>query len=153
VLSQQHPAYKSTHKSKGFTLIEMMVALGLLGILGVVAGGFLLPMRMTNRTNNQSSGLTYARSYLEMVKNRWLELPTFKAATPPVVRVVPSTTPAVYDMEIPTGWTVTLTCKLASNSSTACDEADQLRAVTVTVTMPNQPDVKLSTLISRPSNE
>jgi type II secretory pathway pseudopilin PulG len=131
----------------------MMVALGLLGILGVVAGGFLLPMRMTNRTNNEGSGLTYARSYLEMVKNRWLELATFKAATPPVIRVSPSTTPAVYDMEIPTGWTVTLTCRLASNSSTACDEGDQLRAVKVTINIPNQPVVALSTLVSRPSNE
>jgi prepilin-type N-terminal cleavage/methylation domain-containing protein len=148
VLSQQR-----ARKSTGFTLVEMMVALGLLGVLGVVAGGFLLPMRMTSRTSNQSSGLTYARSYLEMVKNRWLELPTFKSATAPMVRVAPSTTPTVYDIEIPSGWTATLTCRLSSNTATACDEGDQLRAVTVTLTIPNQADVKLSTLISRPSNE
>jgi prepilin-type N-terminal cleavage/methylation domain-containing protein len=152
-LKQQQHQQRRAHKSKGFTLVEMMVALGLLGILGVVAGGFLLPMRMTSRTNNQSSGLTYARSYLEMVKNRWLELSTFKAITAPAIRVAPNTTPTVYDIEIPSGWTATLTCSLASNATIACDEGDQLRTVTVTITVPNQSSVKLSTLISRPSNE
>ena len=63
---------KKPNGQAGFSLIEVLVAIGLVGILGVIAGGFVLPLRLTRTTSSESQSLTLARSYLELTKNRWL---------------------------------------------------------------------------------
>jgi prepilin-type N-terminal cleavage/methylation domain-containing protein len=141
------PARKRQH---GLTLIEMMVALALVGVLGIIGGGLLLPMRMSREANAQSQALSYARSYLEMVKGRWLDANVYKNKTLPTWKIKGATNPASADMELPTGWAIAVP---EASDATAWADTNNIRTVTVTVTMPALPEFKLSTQITRPSYE
>jgi prepilin-type N-terminal cleavage/methylation domain-containing protein len=145
-----NPTAQRARKSRGFSLIEMMVALSLVGILGVVAGGFLLPLRLNGTSAKESQALTYAKSYLEITKNRWLDINEYRKGKEglPVVRKVGQTT-TPYDLEIPSDWTMEVSEVLANTWL----DGDQIRNISVTFKAPSQPDLKLSTQISRPSYE
>jgi prepilin-type N-terminal cleavage/methylation domain-containing protein len=135
---------------KGFTLIEMMVALVLVGLLGLIGGGFLLPMKMSRDANAQSQALSYARSYLEMIKGRWLDVNLYKNKTLPTVKIQGASTPATADIEVPTGWTISV---VEASNAAAWADTNNIRTVTVKVSSPNQPDFTLSSQITRPSYE
>jgi prepilin-type N-terminal cleavage/methylation domain-containing protein len=135
---------------RGLTLIEMMVALVLVGVLGLISGGFLLPMKMNRDSNAQAQALSYARSYLEMIKGRWLDVNTYKSKTLPTWKVKGATTPATADLELPTGWAINIP---ESSNATAWADANNIRTVTVEITIPNQADFTLSSQITRPSYE
>ena len=141
------PAHKH---QRGFTLIEMMVALALVGVLGIIGGGLLLPMRMSREANAQSQALSYARSYLEMVKGRWLDASVYKNKTLPTWKIKGETNPATADMELPTGWTISVP---EASDANAWVDANNIRTVTVKITIPSLPEFKLSTQITRPSYE
>jgi prepilin-type N-terminal cleavage/methylation domain-containing protein len=136
---------------RGFTLIEMMVALVLVGVLGLIGGGFLLPMKMSRDANAQSQALSYARSYLEIIKGRWLDANVYKSKTLPTWKEKGATTPLTADVEVPVGWAIVV--PEAASASTAWADANNIRTVTVKITSPNQPDFTLSSEITRPSYE
>jgi prepilin-type N-terminal cleavage/methylation domain-containing protein len=101
-----HPVGKTGQvRQAGFSLIEMIISLALVGILGVIAGGFILPLRMTGNTSSQTQSLAVARSYLEITKNRWLNKISFENQTLPTLSTVNTSS---SDIKLPTGWTVTL---------------------------------------------
>jgi prepilin-type N-terminal cleavage/methylation domain-containing protein len=135
---------------RGLTLIEMMVALVLVGVLGLISGGFLLPMKMNRDSNAQSQALSYARSYLEMIKGRWLDASVYKSKTLPTWKVKGATIPATADLEVPTGWAISVP---EAASTTAWADVNNIRVVTVKITIPNQADFTLSSQITRPSYE
>jgi prepilin-type N-terminal cleavage/methylation domain-containing protein len=140
----------NTH-TKGFTLIEILVALALLGILGVVASGFLLPLRINRDSSQESQALTYARSYVEVLKARWLDRNTFENKNASGVALVPITygvpvvgTTGAIDIKIPSNeW------KIETNSTTWAP-GDNLRTVEVKVTTPNSKIYKVITMVTRP---
>jgi prepilin-type N-terminal cleavage/methylation domain-containing protein len=139
------PAHKH---QKGFTLIEMMVALVLVGVLGLIGGGFLLPMKMTRDANAQSQALSYARSYLEMVKGRWLDVSMYKNKTLPTWKVQGANGSA--DIEVPVNWEISVP---EAADASAWADTKNIRTVTVTIKAPNQPEFTLSSQITRPSYE
>jgi prepilin-type N-terminal cleavage/methylation domain-containing protein len=58
-------------KDAGFSIVEVLVSLVLLGVLVLVTTGFLTPLRLTRNSALQSSALSYARSYMELAKSKW----------------------------------------------------------------------------------
>ena len=113
-----------------------MVALALLGVIGLIAGGFLLPLRLSRTSNVETQGLSLARSYLELVKNRWQVLEAYCKVSDDLMGAITK----------PQGWTI-------STNKAAWKQADELRTVTVTVTPANSPTVQLATKIIRPSDD
>jgi prepilin-type N-terminal cleavage/methylation domain-containing protein len=136
MMHQQPFASKRLPRSQGgFTLIELLVSLGLISLVGVVAGGFLLPLRLTRQANLETQGLSYARSYLEALKTRWVNTAGYNPANQatsarPVVAYATDTATVrdAADVVLPASWTVAL----AVTPSTG----DTYRSVTVTVTPP-----------------
>jgi prepilin-type N-terminal cleavage/methylation domain-containing protein len=139
------PAHKP---QRGFTLIEMMVALVLVGLLGVIGSGFLLPMQMNRQSNSQSQALSYARSYLEIVKGRWLDATAYKKKTLPTWKVQGATGSA--DIEVPKDWEISVP---EAADATAWEDSKNIRTVTVKIKIPNQGNFTLSSQITRPSYE
>jgi prepilin-type N-terminal cleavage/methylation domain-containing protein len=143
-------AQPARKRQKGFTLVEMMVALVLVGILGLIGSGFLLPMQMNRQSNSQAQALSYARSYLEILKGRWLDVSLYKKKTLPTWKEKGASTPATADIEVPVDWEISVP---EAASTTAWADGTNIRTVTVVVKIPNQPDFKLSSQITRPSYE
>jgi prepilin-type N-terminal cleavage/methylation domain-containing protein len=135
---------------RGFTLIEMMVALVLVGLLGLIGSGFLLPLQMNRKSNSQAQALSYARSYLEIVKGRWLDTTLYKNKTLPTWKIKGTSTPATADIEVPEGWEISVP---EASSSTAWADSKNIRTVTVKIKIPHQSDFTLSSQITRPSYE
>jgi prepilin-type N-terminal cleavage/methylation domain-containing protein len=138
-------------RTNGFTLIEILVSLALLGILGVVASGFLLPLRINRDSSQESQALTYARSYVEVLKSRWLDQKTFENKNSSGIALVPITygAPTVgitgtVDIKLPSN-----TWKLETNSASWAP-GDNLRTVEVTITTPNSKTYKVITMVTRP---
>jgi prepilin-type N-terminal cleavage/methylation domain-containing protein len=138
-----HRADKRRNKQAGFSLIEVLVAIGLLGLLGVIAGGFILPLRLTRTSSSEAQSLTLARSYLELTKNRWLNKLAFENQVMP-------TTSSGSDLKLPNGWTLTAICKEATTNTT-CTTTDDFRTLKVTITPPNGTALTLTTQIAKPS--
>ena len=129
------PSQHSRRSQGGFTLIEMIVSLGLISLVGVVAGGFLLPLRLTRQANTETQGLSYARSYLEALKTGWVTSAGYKPANQatsarPVVAYDTDTAAvrAAADVVLPDSWTAALAITPSTN--------DTYRSVTVTITPP-----------------
>ena len=148
-MAQPARKFQTRKFQKGFTLVEMMVALVLVGVLGLIGGGFLLPLKMSRDANAQSQALSYARSYLEIIKGRWLDANVYKNKTLPTWKEIGATTPATADIEVPVGWEIVV--PEAAATSTAWASTNNIRTVTIKITSPNQPDFTLSSQITRPS--
>ena len=136
---QIRPAKKT--RSSGFSLIEVLVALALLGVLGVVAGGFMVPLRLSQQSAQESQALAYGRTFIEVLRSRWSDESKYKAMS------VPSTStdnpvPTKPDIEVATGWNI------SSNASSWT--ADQTtRNVLVTINSPTGKSITLTTQITR----
>jgi prepilin-type N-terminal cleavage/methylation domain-containing protein len=131
--SASRPLRRSWRSQGGFTLIELLVSLGLISLVGVVAGGFLLPLRLTRQANLETQGLSYARSYIEALKTRWASKAGYNPANQatsarPVVAydTDTATVRTAADVVLPASWTVGLVVTPSTN--------DTYRSVTVTVT-------------------
>ena len=133
---------KFSNREDGFTIIEVIVALALLGILVIMASGLLIPLSVTNQSNTEGRAAGIARSYIEILKSRWQIKGNYITAP----YGVPTVGEVVGDIKIPTDWTLTV------NSNTWKAD-DTIRTVTVTVTpdTKNSNPVVLEALITRPS--
>jgi prepilin-type N-terminal cleavage/methylation domain-containing protein len=144
---------------RGFTLIELIVSLGLISLVGVVAGGFLLPLRLTRQSNLETQGLTYARSYMEALKTRWINKSGYKpgnhlTSDRPVVAYDTDTSAIqnAADVVVPASWTYTTTITPSTTTSgTVTTVSDVYRTVKVTVKPPgDQGTVVLTTRVVQP---
>jgi prepilin-type N-terminal cleavage/methylation domain-containing protein len=150
-------------RKKGLTIVEVLVALVLLGALVLVSAGLLIPLQVTRKSSLDTQALSYARSYLELVRQLWLD-PSKYELSPTNTSVDPDW-PTVSNiagsaLRLPTGWTLTKTAVIktrpvysgaASNFSTTSNLPrlrDTLREVTVTVTPTGGASVSVSALIS-----
>lgn len=132
------------HNTSGFTLIEMLVALILVGILGVVATGFLTPLKINQTSGLESQATNYARSYLELVKGRWLNPGTFSAKTLPVA-CAPASTNTNCDLKLTGDWTVSV----PTTQTTAWTATDTIRTITVQAKLGTY-SYEFSTFIAQP---
>jgi type II secretory pathway pseudopilin PulG len=130
----------------GLTLIEVLVSLALLGAVIFIVSGFILPLRVTRDSQVESNAVTYARSYIELVKVRWLNRDAFINATLPTAGAS-----AASEIKLPQGWNIDVALRESGASATPLS-ADTLRPVIVTVKPSSDQKtwVKLSTLIAKP---
>lgn len=156
----------------GFTLVELLISLAILGIVVVLSLGLVIPLKLTRTSNLESQGLNFAKSYLELVKVLWLQPNKYGPGVTAVNTDFSATTPAYwpkvngtgYDIQLPTGWTILAAATAANNPSASATNfasaslitlSDTLRLVKVTVTPPTNSGGKpvvLTTLIVRPSS-
>jgi prepilin-type N-terminal cleavage/methylation domain-containing protein len=132
-------------RNDGFSLIEMLVSLVLLGVLLLVVSGLVLPLNLTRTASNQTSAAAVSQSYLELLKSRWLNDATFTAMTLPLVCLKGSTTTGC-DITIDSAWTLEIRPAIKS----AWAATDLLRSVIVDVTMTDGKKVSFSTLVAKP---
>ncbi len=126
---------------KGFTLVEVLVALMLVGVLGMVALGMVLPLRLNRDTNLETRATAYARSYLELVKGRWLTSSAY------ALRTLPTTcTTGSCDLLLEARWTVTVPPTLVSTWAAT----DPIRKIDVIVIDSNNKSATFSTLVTQP---
>lgn len=137
-----------SNKKAGFTLVEILVALLLLSTVAFIAGAFVLPLRLTSESQTETRAVTYARSYLELVKVRWLSRANYLNASGNW-SLPTATSASTADIQLPTGWTLTVAPGVVA-PLTAWTTADTLRTVVVTVTPSTQPTrpVTISTQIA-----
>jgi prepilin-type N-terminal cleavage/methylation domain-containing protein len=141
--------------NSGLTLIEVLVSLVLVSTLGFVASGLLIPLKLTRTTSIESQATALSRSYLELLKGRWLD--DSKYSNPndnlPITCAVGSTT-SPCDLKIPSDWTLgidaTTKAEWEKNLGKVGYIPDRIRLVKVVVTAPNSPSVTFSTLVTKP---
>jgi prepilin-type N-terminal cleavage/methylation domain-containing protein len=167
-------AIKNKQSRSGFTMVELLVAIVLLAAVVLLSQGLLIPLKITTRSNQESSALNYAKSYIELVKVNWLDSTKYGPSVAAVNTDFALATPNYWpswgtttgkDIKVPAGWTIaaSVTSKTPASSTNAKFAAaglvtlkDTLRLVTITVTPPNLVSsgvspVTLTTLIARPS--
>jgi prepilin-type N-terminal cleavage/methylation domain-containing protein len=166
---QQPRAINKKQFQKGLTVIEVLVAIALLGAVVLLAQGFVIPLQLTQRSSLESSSLNYAKSYIELIKVNWLQASLYGLDVATVnadstFKYWPKWgTTGTVDIKLPTGWTIAAVATSANTSSVNDAKfnavalktlKDTLRLVTVTVTPPTASGAKpivLTTLIARPS--
>jgi prepilin-type N-terminal cleavage/methylation domain-containing protein len=132
------------HKS-GFTIVELLVALLLLGALITVAGGFVLPLRLTRDSGAESKATAVAQSYLELLKGRWLAPADYAAQTLPVV-CLNSSTATNCDLKIQDDWTL----GIDATTKAAWTATEALRPVVVEIVSTGGRKITFRTLVARP---
>jgi prepilin-type N-terminal cleavage/methylation domain-containing protein len=139
--------------TKGLTLIEMLVALALVGVLAIVSTGFILPLRLSTESGQETQSSSLARSYLEIVKSRWLDETTYSykdasqtyyGKLPKVCASTSSDTDC--DLKLPKDWTLTLDS--TSQGNWLIDSV--IKKVIVKVKSANGKTVQFETLVSKP---
>jgi prepilin-type N-terminal cleavage/methylation domain-containing protein len=128
-------------KTSGLTLIEMLVAITLLGFVGVALTGFLTPFKISQDSSQESVATAYGRTYIETLKAKWTDKAVFDAKTM-LTKSTDDPKPASPEIELSDGWDVSVNSGDWTTTGT-------LRTVKVTVTAPNSKTFLLSTQISR----
>jgi prepilin-type N-terminal cleavage/methylation domain-containing protein len=129
----------------GFTIVELLVALVLLGVLITVAGGFVLPLNITRDSGRDSRATAAAQSYLELIKAKWLTDSEYTSQTLPVV-CQDSSTATNCDLKIPNGWTLGIN----TTTQAAWTTTQALRSVVVEITQTGGRTISFRTLVARP---
>jgi type II secretory pathway pseudopilin PulG len=135
-------------RSAGLTLIEVLVSLGIVGLIAITVGYFTLPLNLTRKSNVETQALTIARTYMEIIKGRWSDINDtgFNAMTGlPTVSDVNSA--IVTDIKIPVGWTLVVN-SADWNLGPPVGTIDNLRTVKVTVQPTPITDASLAVTLS-----
>ncbi len=133
-------------RKHGFTLVEMLVSLVLLGVVLLVTSGLVLPLRLTKTASNETVGAAIAQSYLEVLKNKWLDDTKYQNMTLPVVCAKSDTITVGCDIRIDTGWTL----QIKPTISAAWTATQTLRQVVIEVTTIEGKIIPFSTLVAKP---
>jgi Tfp pilus assembly protein PilV len=147
----------TSRRSLGLSLTEVLVALVFLGVIVLLSLGLILPLRITRNANVETQALTYARSYMELVRTTWSNADKYQALT------WPDASSANPDLKLPTGWSIDRSSSVISNAATSTDAnfssgalktlSDTLREVTVTAKAPTGSGIKdftIKSYIARP---
>lgn len=152
-------------KIGGLTIVEVLVALVLLGVVILISAGLIIPLRVTRDSNIETQALSLARSYIELVRQRWLD-PAEYEQSPSNNTVDPkwptAGTATSNDLVLPNGWTLTTeaTIRIGANRYSDGDAEfasstnlrrfrDTIRNVKITITPNNgAKSVTLETVIT-----
>lgn len=113
--------HHSIADEKGFSLLEVLIALALSGILGMaVPGALSTANRTTIISNEHTISESLARSQMDYVQNQTYD----KTNNPPVYSVVSN---------LPTGYSITQTVARLNPRGDSTANDDGLQKITVTV--------------------
>jgi len=109
-------------RSRGFTLIEVVIAIALLGIIGITTLGALSTASLALITaDKRATAESLARSQMEFVKNQFYD----DINIPPQYTLLP---------EIPVGYNITIEAeRLNPNPNNPPDEDDGIQQITVII--------------------
>lgn len=142
------------NRDRGFTLIEVLVAVSILGLVVVVlSNGVISNLRATQYTRTSAGARAYAQSVLEAYRSAWSEVDNYKSKTTPDLSGLPAL-PEPYQDKTPVVKITDVPLKdAAGNDITKAKDTNivQVRQVEITVFKSNAPAVVLSTRISDPS--
>jgi type II secretory pathway pseudopilin PulG len=132
------------NRTAGLTLIELIVSLGLIGVLGTISMGFLAPFQINRQSSLETQATAYSRSYLELLKGRWLDQANY------IDQVLPNTCAATSnvatcDLKLAGDWTVEITPSVKSTWT----NTDRVRQVSITAKSGTRSYV-FATLITKP---
>lgn len=138
-------------KGQGLTLVEVLVALVILAVAGLMMGYFITSFRVTQRAQFDTKAQTFARSYFDTLRADWA-MGNYQSSRP--------LGPA--EVSPPTGYGYHIIIKDSEDkladytygattepSGTISDSA--LKAVTLEVTNPQGRTFPFSTLIAKPT--
>jgi prepilin-type N-terminal cleavage/methylation domain-containing protein len=136
----------NTKDDSGMTLVEILVALGILSMVILLFSPFITSLQTNRKATEQTAALAYARNYLETLKVKWQTLEgyqTLSLATPPAP-------PPSYELKIEVqnddGNTV-----FSYPSGSSSNDLSPLRNITLTFTDKKNKTVTLVTQIARPT--
>ncbi|MGL4612098.1 MAG: type IV pilus modification PilV family protein [Trueperaceae bacterium] len=133
-------------KRKGLTIVEVLVALAIVGIAGSLFGYFLTSLQTTRTAREQSSALAYARNYLEGLRAHWQTLEGYQNLS----LATPNNPPEHYELKIKIendeGGTV-----FAHPGGASSRDLSPLRVITVIFTDKENKTITLQTMVARPT--
>ena len=113
-------------KHPGFSLVEVIVAIAVLGVILVAVGGLMTGNLSLRRSSNQATeAVQLATSYLESVKRSWSVLDNYVAGDLPGAPADPRATRYNFTVEIE--------CLDLAGSYVTCVADPVLRQVAITV--------------------
>ena len=131
------------YRTAGFSLVEVIIAIAVLGVILVAVGGLMTGNLTLRRSSNQATeAVQIGTSYLESIKRHWSVLDNWVTGD---LRPVP-TDPRAARYE----FTVGITCLSLDGSSVGCGSDPVLRQVTVDAAIGTDQIEHLVTQIGRP---
>ena len=132
----------------GFTLIEILISLVLVGLLILITSSLILPLRLTRSSNIETQAVAFGQSYIELIKSRWQVQSNFIAGEALLPKASSSPSPAP-EILLPAGWT------LVVDGASSWTTNDTIRIVKVIVkpigTTKISEWIVITTKITRPS--
>ncbi len=157
LLSEGEVLVRRNVRREGFTLLELLVAVALLGALVLVAAGLVMPLWTTRTSSATGIAEGLARSYLELIRARWGDATRDDFAS----MLLPSCCGAGTDLSLPAGWSAAnapktdlerLGWSAIRGRHVGWSADDELRQVVVTVLPPGaKRSLSLRTYIVRPA--
>jgi prepilin-type N-terminal cleavage/methylation domain-containing protein len=133
-------------KTRGMTIVEILVALVILGITIMLFGSFVTSLQSNKKAKEQATALAYARNYLESLRTKWQTLEGYQTLS----LATPTDPPPRYDLEVKiqndAGDTI-----FSFPSGSSADDLSALRNITLTFTDEENKTVTLVTQIARPT--
>jgi prepilin-type N-terminal cleavage/methylation domain-containing protein len=137
---------KKSSATSGLTLIEVLIALGLIGVAGAMFGYFVSSLQTTQKARQQTGAVAYAREYLDGLRAKWQTLEGYQNLS----LAVPVNAPESYDLEV----------RIENAEGGALytypggaggEDLSTLRKITLTFTDEQDKPVSLITTIARPT--
>jgi prepilin-type N-terminal cleavage/methylation domain-containing protein len=155
-----------SHKKAGLTLIEVLVALGIIAITMVMFGYFSTSLRATGDSRRNTAAANFARSYLDSVRSQWQDVEIYKGGhktrpNPPFLDVpegfesysVSVEARNVNNVVVGTRGPYTSTAGAAAFNLENGGDNDFMRLVTLTLTDTQGETYTYSTQVVRPPTE
>jgi prepilin-type N-terminal cleavage/methylation domain-containing protein len=142
----QKTRIQPTQKTRGMTLIEILVALVILGITIMLFGSFVTSLQSDKKATEQTTALAYARNYLEGLRSKWQTLEGYQKLS----LATPDNPPPNYELEVTiqndAGDTI-----FSFPSGSSSSDLSPLRNITLTFTDEEDKTVTLGTQLARPT--
>jgi prepilin-type N-terminal cleavage/methylation domain-containing protein len=133
-------------QTAGLTLVEVLVALAIIGVAGGMFSYFVSSLQTTKTARERTTALAYAREYLEGLRAKWQTLAGYETLS----LATPNDPPASYDLEVTINNDKGKVIFSYPGGAGGTD-VSALRTVTLTFTDEQHKTVRLETSIARPT--
>jgi prepilin-type N-terminal cleavage/methylation domain-containing protein len=130
----------------GMTLVEVLVALALVGVGGSLFGYLITSLQSTKTAREETSALAYGRNYLEGLQAKWQTLKGYQTLS----LATPDNPPANYTIKVKVqNEAGSIIYSFPGGASS--EDLSALRNITLTFTDEHDKTVSLVTQIARPT--